>query len=281
MSLPHGIHDIAAAEYHSDPCETPSLSASVAKILVEKSPLHAWCAHPRLNPNYKPEESETFDYGTAAHAMLLEGRRSGLRVVEADDWRTKGAREQREIARAEGKTPILARQLSNVERMVLAAKAKVHQSELAGIFEQGKPEQTLIWREGKVWCRARLDWLTHKFVVDTLDYKTTQNAEPGAFCRSLWGLGYDVQEAFYRRGLRALGRPDPRFVFLAQEVEPPFACSLISLDPQSQAIGDAKVEEAIRLWGRCLEADKWPGYPTQIAYSDAPAYQTARWLEAA
>src|SRR4051812_43711235 len=64
---------IAAEDYHRDICPEPSLSNSLAGILLSRSPKHAWLAHPRLNPNYKPEESKVFDKGSAAHALLLEG----------------------------------------------------------------------------------------------------------------------------------------------------------------------------------------------------------------
>lgn len=33
--------DVTEAEYHADPCETPSLSSSLAKVLLAKSPLEA------------------------------------------------------------------------------------------------------------------------------------------------------------------------------------------------------------------------------------------------
>ena len=37
-----------ARDYHADPGETPTLSASIAKRIVNESPLHAWLKHPRL-----------------------------------------------------------------------------------------------------------------------------------------------------------------------------------------------------------------------------------------
>jgi hypothetical protein len=40
--------DVSTAEYHADPCAQPSLSASIARELIHKSPLHAWQVHPKL-----------------------------------------------------------------------------------------------------------------------------------------------------------------------------------------------------------------------------------------
>lgn len=274
-----GIHEIPSALYHADPAPQPSLSASVAKILIQQSPLHAWTAHPRLNPKHQSAESDAFDYGTAAHAMLLEGEERGLVVIEADDWRKKDAREARDAARDAGKTPILHRQIVKVRQMVAAAREAIAASELAGIWERGKPEQTVIWQDGQTWCRSRIDWLADI----ALDYKSTESAEPEQFIRRFYSLGYDLQAAFYLRGLAAVGheaasRP---FVFLAQETEPPFACSLLTLAPQAVEVAEAKVAYALETWARCMKTGCWPAYSSQIAYADAPAWQVSRWLEGA
>src|SRR4051812_46738879 len=93
-----GIYlDVAANDYHADPCPAPSLTQSVAKILLAKSPLHAWHAHPRLNPDYQHNDDTKFDVGNIAHKMLL-GRGKQIEVLEFDDWRTKAAKEAREKA---------------------------------------------------------------------------------------------------------------------------------------------------------------------------------------
>ena len=42
--------------------------------------------------------------------------------------------------------------------------------------------------------------------------------------------------------------------------------------PALLAYAEREVERAIALWRRCLSAGEWPGYPTQIAYVDAPAW---------
>src|SRR3972149_4631152 len=55
-------------EYIRDPAPEPSLSASVAHLLLTRSARHAWLAHPRLNPAWAPEATEQTDLGTLAHA---------------------------------------------------------------------------------------------------------------------------------------------------------------------------------------------------------------------
>ena len=87
-----GIYTMTAEEYHSDPADVPSLTASIAHIICSQSPLHAWANHPRLNPDFKREEQANWDVGTAAHALLLEGN-EGVAMIDYPDWRKKEARD--------------------------------------------------------------------------------------------------------------------------------------------------------------------------------------------
>ena len=265
------VVQMSADAYHADPAPVPSLSNSVANVLLSRSPYHAWLAHPKLNPNYKSDESSRFDLGSAAHAVLLEGDSTKICVVDAADWRTKAAKEQRDQARENGLLPILAKHDFAVKEMVKAAKAFIAQSELSGIFDQGKPEQTLMWKEGTTHCRSRLDWLTddHKII---LDYKTTDSAAPEAFIRQIGRMGYDLQSAFYTCGVTAATGTIPKFVFLVQEIEAPYACSLVSLSNAYFELALEKYKAAARLWRECLDSGKWPAYPTRICYAEPPAW---------
>src|SRR3990167_11354210 len=91
VASPEALGQQRQAAGSADAPGVPALSASIAHLLIAKSALHAWYAHPRLNPNYQQTESAEFDYGRAAHAVLLEGDESRLHVIEADDWRKKDA----------------------------------------------------------------------------------------------------------------------------------------------------------------------------------------------
>lgn len=268
----NAVVTMSADQYHSDPCPSPSLSNSVANVLLARSPYHAWMAHPKLNPAYRSDESSRFDLGSAAHAILLEGDSTKICIVDAADWRTKTAKEQRDTARANGLLPILAKHDFAVKAMVLKARAFIEQSELAGIFTEGKPEQTLTWQEPGIWCRSRLDWLTNDHQV-ILDYKTTDSAEPEAFIRQIGRMGYDLQTAFYSRAVHMAGKcKTPTFVFLVQEVELPYACSLVGLSSAYNEIAQAKYLQATQTWRECLEANKWPAYPSVVCYAEPPVW---------
>jgi hypothetical protein len=269
-----GIHILSADQYHADPAPEPSLSSSIAQILLEKSPLHAWLSHPRLNRQYQRTPDSRFDLGSAAHAMLLERRTDNIVIVEANDWRTKAAKEQRDLATAAGKYAVLARQYREVESMVLTARTYIDTTELSGILEYGAAEQSVLWQDGDVWCRARPDMLSKTARV-CLDYKTTEDASPAMFARQISRLGYDLQAEWYLRGLKAVDSAAWQFVFLVQEIYEPYACSLISLSNAYRAVGQAKVTRALNLWVKCLSEDRWPGYESRILYAEPRPWDLA------
>jgi PDDEXK-like domain of unknown function (DUF3799) len=269
------LTDLSAEKYHADPAPVPSLSSSIASILLDQSPLHAWLAHPRLNPKFEREGDSRFDLGSAAHMMLLERRSDAIVRVDAKDWRTNAAKEARDMAQVQGKYAVLEHQYGDIVRMVQAAREFVEESELGHILDEGDAEQTLVWQDGAVHCRARPD-LVSKDRRIIVDYKTTESAQPDAFGRQIGRMNYDLQAQFYMRGVENLsGREDTAFVFLVQEITPPYACSLASLSNAYELVGAAKVKRALALWDRCLSTNNWPGYENRVHYIEPPAWQLA------
>lgn len=279
--LDAGIHDITADAYHADPCDEPSLSASVAHLLCARSPRHAWAAHPRLNPDFVRTESTTYDIGTVAHAALLLGEASCY-VVDAPNWKTNDAKEQRDRAREIGLTPLLACQWDDVEALVAGARSQLEAFDAdPPLLNAGKPERTLIWEEDGVTLRARADWLRDDFAAFD-DLKTTSgSAHPQDWTRvRLWDIGADIQAAFYMRGLKALTGVEPQFRFCVVESTPPYAVSVIGLAPSALDLANEKVTYAIDRWRECMASGDWPAYMSRVAYAESPAWQEAQWMEA-
>jgi len=276
-----GLHEISEEEYHADPCDEPSLSASIAKTLWLKTPAHAWLEHPRLNPAHEEKHDKSFDLGSAAHKLLLEGDKAGIVEISADSYRTKAAKEERDLAYSAGKIPLLSHQYDQVQWMTRAAKRFLDSTEIAGILERGKPEVTAIAQHPSTgaWFRGRFDLLSDDRLI-ILDYKTTVTAHPDVFTKHIISMGYDIQAAFYLLLNRLTGGPeDAKFVFLAQETESPYECSLVGVAPSMLEIAAQKVEHCINLWADCLKADNWPGYDTRIHWAESPAWDQQRVLE--
>lgn len=274
-----GVHNIPLADYINDPAPEPSLNASIAHTLLTATPAHARMQHPRLTTQQDREESSRLDLGTIAHGLLLENDASRVEVIEAEDWRTKAAKEKRDEARAAGKVPILEGEWLSVEDMVGAAKRTIFASEVATDFASAIPEQTLIWQESDIWLRCRPDKATPDWRV-VFDYKTCAGtAHPAVWAKtSMVRYGYDLQAAINLRGVQALGlAKKTTFIFLVQEIEPPYALSIVSLAPSWITLATDKLRVAMSLWKGCTRKNEWPGYPSRVAYVDAPAYAQGEW----
>lgn len=264
-----------AEEYHADPCERPSLSSSIARTLLTKSPLHAWHEHPRLNSNHVPQERTEFDLGSAAHALLLEGE-DRMAVIDADSYRTKIAQEARDAARAAKMHPILKARYDDVRRMADVARNAIGNcADLSGItLEDGKAELVGIWEEEGAIMRFRPDWTADNRTA-MIDYKTTTDAAPDIFNRQIGRMGYHIQAAFYRRGMVAIEGADIPFVLVAQETEPPYAVTFHGCAPSLLSIAEAEVERAIDTWRECMRRGNWPAYTQRICWAEAASWQLA------
>lgn len=275
-----GIYDISEELYHRDPCLAPSASSSILRVIATRTPRHAWYAHPRLNPAHRAIERGDFDIGKAAHALLLEGE-DRMAIVEAGDWRTKEAKAARDSARARGKLPLLRKDYDAVKEMVAAAWFQIGAHEITPMLVSadgkqltfGAAEQTLIWEDAGLWCRVRPDSLDQGQQT-IYDYKTTAgSADPDTWSRNHLWPGFAIQEAWYKRGVRrVLKWPDPQFRFIVQETKPPYALSVVELDPAAQDLARRMMEGAWNLWRRCMQTDQWPGYPGRVAHVAAPGF---------
>ena len=276
-----------------------ALSHTPVRYALDQCPRAGWFAS-RLNPERVREESEIFDLGTIAHRILLEGSTAGVAIIDPNDYPTKSngnipkgwtnneIRAARDLARLEGRQPILRSDFAEVETMITVARefiASLQTTEPAiwGAFQPagGKSEVTMIWEDDDgLMCKLRTDRIANDHGV-VVDYKTTgQSAEPERFGRAaLSGLGYSFGAAWYRRGIEKLTGVVPTFVFLAQETAAPFLCSMPGLDPERVAYDDERVEVGLNLWRRCLRTGQWDGYANRVVYPALPAWERARWDE--
>ena len=126
----------------------------------------------------------------------------------------------------------------------------------------------------------RADRISNDHTV-CIDYKSTgMSVEPDHFGRAgLIGSGYAFGAAWYQRGIKKVTGEDAAFIHLAQEVKPPYLCSLVGMDPAWCAYGAAKVRAALALWQSCVKSGEWPAYPNRVAYPALPAWESARFEE--
>lgn len=276
----NGVLEVTADAYHQDDlADVPTLSSSIAKLLVTASPAHARASHPRLNPNFERKTEDKFDLGTSAHSLLLEGVEN-VHIVHADNWTTNAAKEERKEARSYGRIPLLAKDWARVREMIGVAETALDAVNLAPRpFTAGKPEVALTWDMDGVQCRALIDWL-HDGNTAVADYKTTSaSAHPAAWPKTAYGIGADLQVAMHSAAVEAVFGQRPAWVYVVQETYPPYALSVIEPDASWHAIGMEKLARALEIWKRCLATDVWPAYPSEVARVAIPGWAEAKWFE--
>lgn len=281
MILKEGLHPgVPESVYHGDCAPEPSLSASVAKILLEKSPRHAHYAHPRLGPGLPPKSTDRpMDIGNAVHRHILGAGRKVI-VLPFKDYKSGDAQKSRAACYANDETPILEADNRKVEEMVKAAREQLAETEIAGILDDGEPEMTMVWRDGPVWCRSRIDFLPRAVRdgghVIVPDVKTTgSSAHPDEFMSTAFNQQYDIQAAMYERGLRKVipSIRSVRFVLIAIEQDPPYGLSVVYFDGEGAAQAEVEVDLAIKTWGECLKSGVWPGYPRRLTPISKPGWR--------
>ena len=259
-----GVFTMSMDAYHADPCSSLSLSASGAIDLVATCP--ATFDHKRRHPTAPKRH---FDIGSAAHRLVL-GRGESLEVIAHPDFKTKAAREARDKAYDEGRTPLLKADFDKVQAMAQA----IHEHPVAAAcFANGTPEQSLFWQDGEtsIWCRSRPDWLPRGDIF--ADYKTSQDVNPAELPRFMMNFGYHQRAAWYLDGIRALGlSKDPKYLMVFQEKEPPYQVVIAQPSPVALEWGRIKNLKARHLFAECLATDEWPGYADDVVTLDLPGW---------
>lgn len=261
------VRDLADSAYHRG----PELSSTGAKTLLECPARFDW------QRKHGTGHSDAFDFGTAAHTLIL-GAGQRLTRVHRDSWRTNAAKAEQTAAWRAGRVPLL---VDDYRRALNVAKA-VKRHPIAGplLTGAGESEVSLFWTDDEtgVDCRARVDRHTttragRDLVID-LKTTTAGGANPGTFPRTAHNFGYHIQGAFYLAGAVATGLvgPDAAYLFVVVEKEPPHPVTVFELDQDALALGHTLTRKALDLFRECSLTGVWPTYSTGIELLSLPAY---------
>lgn len=285
--LAPGVHGgIPEARYHEDTLlSVPTLSSTLARTILSRSALHAWTAHPRLNPAWEPTEKKTFDIGRAAHRAVL-GRGGDYVAYPVELLASNGAASTKEAkawaedARASGFTPLKADEVDQIGAM---ADAVQRQLAAMGIrLDPARSEMVALAEVDGVACRAMIDNAPADPRLPLYDLKTTTDASPEALAKTVATYGYDLQAAHYLAVWKAATGEDRRFRIIFVEKEAPFGVQVAELyrKPGDEADwfdhADALAADARRIWGECLTANRWPCYEPKVAIIGAPTWHLTK-----
>lgn len=250
--------------------------------LIAKSPAHYWAKY--LDPNRVREEpSKALRIGSAVHAAVLEPEvfRQKYIIAPSFNMRTNDGKEKHAQLMEHCKANKLT--LIDTEEHALCMKmreAVMKVPAAAVLLEAGVAEQRIDWEreivteDGEligVQLKAKPDWLSHNdFIVDL---KTTEDASPQGFAKSVWNFRYHVQAPFYCDAYEhKFGKPPRGFIFIAVEKNPPYAVALYYATPEIMDRGRSTYERDLRTYQKCLETGEWPAYGTEIKPLQLPGW---------
>ena len=253
--------EMSDAEYFG-PDHADKLSHSDCKLLLRSPALYRWVKDHHVREN-KPE----FDFGHAVHELVL-GSGPGIDVIDADDWRLKDSREQRDESYEAGRAPLLRK---DYERAQACAEAIYgHPIARKLLDRRDHTEIAMMWDDRGVERKAKADGVSGRIGFDV---KSTIDAETKAFGRSAANFGYFTKDPYYRDAMRAcLDIDDPGFLFVVVEHHPPHFVNVIEMTAEDVERGAQRNRRAIELFRKCRDADDWPAYGTGINTAHLPVW---------
>lgn len=147
----------------------------------------------------------------------------------------------------------------------------------------GVAEMSCYWRDPEtgVLCRCRPDFYRTDGVV--VDLKSTVDASPDGFSKSINSWRYHVQAAFYLDGIRSAieqGASDmalpQAFVFIAVEKSAPHAVAAYFIEAESVDIGRREYRADLDRYAECVASNRWPGYGDKIQSIGLPEWRLRR-----
>ena len=263
--------DMTHDEYHS-----LSAIGRSGLITFSQSPAHFW--HTFLNPTaQRKAPTPAMVFGAAFHAYVLEPLEYKLKYVEAPaSSKVSKAYKQAEEEATKNNQVIVPQGTAD---LCFKLQQALHNHPAANriLNAQSFHEATFLATDPntdlEVKCRA--DAITHSGWV--IDLKTTQNASPDAFTRTIANYQYHVQAGFYLDVIEwATGTRPKGFIFICVEKEAPYAVSVIRASDSMIKAGSQRARQLLDQMGdlfNTIGPDRpWPAYPQDIVEVDLPAW---------
>jgi len=255
------LDNVPASEYHS----WDALSASGAKQLL-RSPAHYLAAK-----ETQREPTPAMKFGTLVHAMVLEPDTvdTDFAAMPKIDKRTTAGKQQAELFAVTNAGKVIV-DMDDFQRAQRTADAVRSHHLYNDLLKGASVEQSFRWDQHGVPCKARMDAIQGDLIVDL---KTTQDASPDGFAKTMAGLKYYVQAAHYLDGFaRVTGTEARNFIFIVVETEAPFAIGIYELDFVALEAGRHKMALAAEAYKATKSETAWKGYSPDIVTLSVPSW---------
>ena len=136
----------------------------------------------------------------------------------------------------------------------------------------GEAERVWLWTDEQTGlkCKSRTDWWRPGLLCDP---KTAADIDDRRFAATVYRLGYHIQAAHYRSGLKANGVESvPPFSIIAVESSPPHDVAVFELDDDALWVGEVEAAELMAKVSACRMTHRYPGRYLEVRPLSLPAW---------
>ena len=221
------------------------------------------------------ESTAAFDMGTVLHASALPGEDADEIAVRMPEGMKKTTKEGKAfVAEHQGKIILNPSDAYAIDKMMLSLREHPFSASLVNGELKGKAEQSFFCtdKETGLELKARPD-----FILDDcsliLDLKTTVDASPKGFQRSVANYRYFVQASHYLDVVEgATGTRPQASLFVAVEKARPCSTAVYMADQARIDLGKHHAREELNYFAQWIADDKFPGYSERVEEISLPKW---------
>lgn len=247
--------------------EHPALSHSRLKE-IRKSPGHFLWSLENPYPS-----TDAMNLGSLVHAMVLEPHtvEGSFTVIPKIDRRTKEGKERYALYQQEAmeksvvtepEWEVAVRMTDSVRTHPLASKV------IDDAVAYGQVEKEYFWTDDNygdsIERKAKVDGLCRDshcgLNAPIVDLKTTVDASPFSFKRSITKYSYGTQMSYYKEAVGSTGVETNGALIIAVEKKAPYAVGIYRLSEETLFRAGMIVKQWLSTYSECLRTGVWPTY---------------------
>ena len=227
--------------------------------------------HALANP---PADRTAFAIGRAVHTLVFEPALFAWQYAIYEGGTRRGKDWDAFKALHAGQTILKPEEAAECEAMAQAVR---QHPVVQPYLEGGVFEQAIFWTDPATGlaCKGKPDWMQKADGV-LLDLKTARSIEARRFGTEAARMGYPLQLAHYRNGIReALGWEVKRQMLVAVEKTAPYDVAVFEISPDDAWGADLDVGELLQQLLAHRNANRWPGRYAEEQWLQLPAWVNA------
>ena len=225
------------------------------------------------------ESTPAFDLGTVLHASALPGENPDEIAVRMPDGMKKTTKDGIAFKKEhQGKIILSPADAYLIDQMMLSLREHPFSASLVNGDLKGKAEQSFFCTDSETGLaiKSRPDYILDDYSL-ILDLKTTRDASPRGFQRSVAEFRYFVQASHYLDVVEgATGRRPEAFLFVAVEKTRPFSTAVYMADQAMIDLGKQHAREDLNNIAKWMSEDHYPGYSEQVEEISLPKWMLPR-----